>query len=732
MANHTVLIIDYEPRSIRASTIPLEKHGFVVEVAHDGIAGLKAFEKLKPALVLIEAMLPKKHGFEVCQEIKKSAQGKATPVVITTGVYRGRKYRTQALHIYGCDEYLEKPFTEEQLLETCRRFLGGALPGPSRSGHESSVSPPPGPAPAAKKEVGAEQPKIDDRAERATGTDGHTTPRGSGFGPIEGDATEQEITARLDAILPADMLTQQKVSTAAIAVEPAPATPSIGMAEELGSNDALDLGAFDAPETPHPFEGAAEASADLDNVTAEELAGILEPLEPEAPETRDAEEPSADSRIVEFDSHRERRRRRRKRSKKQRRETSRGPERARTAVERATNAAQPAEILAKATVPPEGRFAVAAESETIGSDLGAAAPGAAPSEEAAPGSTLASDVDSPPNASLVTPPELPVAPVRDALPTPEYVEAKASKAPRWIGVAAVVACGVGAVLFFAFRGGDDPVRSAAPRTERTAGLGAPRPTARYDERGTGGSASPASEDSSARAPLPAPAAVPGAARPLPGVSGAQPPREPTRTAPTAARPVGTPVAPKPNAKVEAKAATAREAPDDSVEGGFTAGDAATSVEEPVPASTAPVLPDALPPDTDASEPVAGAAGSTRPPTLVAGEPEDVRPEPAAASPMPARGDLVDLREADLAPTIVTRASPDYPVAARRLRQEGTVILNVLVDENGKVLEVEVIRGVSDELDAAAERAARSWAYRPAEKDGVAVSVWKPEKVTFKL
>ena len=141
------------------------------------------------------------------------------------------------------------------------------------------------------------------------------------------------------------------------------------------------------------------------------------------------------------------------------------------------------------------------------------------------------------------------------------------------------------------------------------------------------------------------------------------------------------------------------------------------------------MPDALPADTDAS---ADPAADPPPSTEGDAEPDEPRPEPPAAPPTTAQGDLVDLRDADLAPTIVTRTSPDYPIAARRRRQEGTVILNVLVDESGKVLEVEVIRGVSDELDAAAERAARSWAYRPAKKDGVAVSVWKPEKVTFKL
>ena len=94
--------------------------------------------------------------------------------------------------------------------------------------------------------------------------------------------------------------------------------------------------------------------------------------------------------------------------------------------------------------------------------------------------------------------------------------------------------------------------------------------------------------------------------------------------------------------------------------------------------------------------------------------------------------MINLHEADQAPTTISRTPPHYPMASRRMKQQGTVILNVLVNEDGHVVEVEVIRGVTQDLDDAAVRAARTWTYEPAEKDGVAVKVWKPEKVAFKL
>ena len=51
MSNRTVLLIDYDPGSIDSATRPLEDAGFNVEVAHDGLSGLEAFEKLRPDLL---------------------------------------------------------------------------------------------------------------------------------------------------------------------------------------------------------------------------------------------------------------------------------------------------------------------------------------------------------------------------------------------------------------------------------------------------------------------------------------------------------------------------------------------------------------------------------------------------------------------------------------------------------------------------------------------------------
>lgn len=138
MSNQTILLIDYDPVSISRTTTPLIKAGYQVEVAKDGLSGLAAFERMKPVLVLVEAMLPRKHGFEVCQEIKAKPEGKSTPVLITTAVCRGRKYRMDALKIYGCDEYIEKPIADDELVSMITRLIEEAKQAREEIGQDLS------------------------------------------------------------------------------------------------------------------------------------------------------------------------------------------------------------------------------------------------------------------------------------------------------------------------------------------------------------------------------------------------------------------------------------------------------------------------------------------------------------------------------------------------------------------------------------------------------------------
>jgi DNA-binding response OmpR family regulator len=123
MPDYTILIIDYEPRSVYKLTALFEGAGYQVRVARDGVRGIHEFEHVQPDLTLVEAMLPRKSGFDVCQALKQTEHGQSTPVLIITAVYKGRRYRSEARYKYGCDEYIEKPVDDELLLETVRAHL---------------------------------------------------------------------------------------------------------------------------------------------------------------------------------------------------------------------------------------------------------------------------------------------------------------------------------------------------------------------------------------------------------------------------------------------------------------------------------------------------------------------------------------------------------------------------------------------------------------------------------
>ena len=110
----------------------------------------------------------------------------------------------------------------------------------------------------------------------------------------------------------------------------------------------------------------------------------------------------------------------------------------------------------------------------------------------------------------------------------------------------------------------------------------------------------------------------------------------------------------------------------------------------------------------------------------------------APGPAPARlavrpGDLLSINDVDRPPTSIDKPAPQYTPLGRTRRQQGTVVMEVLVDETGRVADVRLVRGIEgSDLNQAAMQAARSWVYRPAEKDGVPVRVWRPEQVRFKL
>ncbi len=111
-----VLVVDDEPEIRQLVQKTLEARGFAVETAADGADAIAKAEALHPDLVLLDAMLPKVHGFEACRRMKSSPRARDVPVIMMTAIYRGWRFAQDARETYGAEDYVEKPFRRDDFL----------------------------------------------------------------------------------------------------------------------------------------------------------------------------------------------------------------------------------------------------------------------------------------------------------------------------------------------------------------------------------------------------------------------------------------------------------------------------------------------------------------------------------------------------------------------------------------------------------------------------------------
>jgi TonB family protein len=123
MKNEKILVVEFEENSLNSLLQTLQTEGFQVVTAKDGHEGLLMFESENPDLVILEPMLLKLHGFDLCRKISKDSN-KKTPVIITTGFYKGEHYKSEALDTFGAAAFFEKPYKDEDLLTTIHELLG--------------------------------------------------------------------------------------------------------------------------------------------------------------------------------------------------------------------------------------------------------------------------------------------------------------------------------------------------------------------------------------------------------------------------------------------------------------------------------------------------------------------------------------------------------------------------------------------------------------------------------
>jgi two-component system KDP operon response regulator KdpE len=119
-----ILVVDDEPQITRVLRASLGMHGYDIQIANDGEAGLNSFNHWKPDLVITDLSMPKMTGIEMCEQIRNHSQ---VPIIVLS--VRGEdNSKIEALD-KGADDYVTKPFSINELLARIRANLRRATAG---------------------------------------------------------------------------------------------------------------------------------------------------------------------------------------------------------------------------------------------------------------------------------------------------------------------------------------------------------------------------------------------------------------------------------------------------------------------------------------------------------------------------------------------------------------------------------------------------------------------------
>jgi two-component system response regulator RegX3 len=118
MSQPTVLVVEDEASFVEALQIGLAREGFDVAVATDGLEALEVFDRVRPDVVLLDVMLPKVSGLDVCRQLRQRSQ---VPIIMVTA--KGGEIDTVVGLEVGADDYVTKPYRIRELVARMRAVL---------------------------------------------------------------------------------------------------------------------------------------------------------------------------------------------------------------------------------------------------------------------------------------------------------------------------------------------------------------------------------------------------------------------------------------------------------------------------------------------------------------------------------------------------------------------------------------------------------------------------------
>ena len=122
--NQKILVADDEPNIVISLEYLLKREGYTVLIARDGQEAMETIAREQPDLVLLDVMMPKKTGFEVCQSVRANDKLQATKILMLTA--RGRDTDVTKGLALGADAYITKPFSTRDLVQKVAQMLAGS------------------------------------------------------------------------------------------------------------------------------------------------------------------------------------------------------------------------------------------------------------------------------------------------------------------------------------------------------------------------------------------------------------------------------------------------------------------------------------------------------------------------------------------------------------------------------------------------------------------------------
>lgn len=117
-----ILIVDDEPNIVLSLEFLMRRRGYEVSTASDGDEALSAIEARKPDLLLLDVMMPRKDGYQVCQILREREDTADLRIIMLTA--RGRDVEREKGLSLGADDYITKPFSTQDVVTKVRQLLG--------------------------------------------------------------------------------------------------------------------------------------------------------------------------------------------------------------------------------------------------------------------------------------------------------------------------------------------------------------------------------------------------------------------------------------------------------------------------------------------------------------------------------------------------------------------------------------------------------------------------------